>query len=56
MDKAGFVGRLITYLEEYKRMKEAEDDKKWDRQHEWDTCEAWRSDGWRLKGEKGGIL
>jgi len=20
----------------------------WDRQHEWDTCEAWRSDGWTL--------
>lgn len=22
---------------------------KWDRQHEWDVCEAWRSDGWKLK-------
>ena len=27
---------------------------RWDRQHEWDTCDAWRSDGWRLKGEKDG--
>ena len=23
---------------------------KWDRQHEWDSCDAWQSDGWRLKG------
>ena len=23
----------------------------WDRQHEWDTCDAWRSDGWKLKEE-----
>lgn len=22
---------------------------RWDRQHEWDTCDAWRSDGWKLK-------
>lgn len=26
----------------------------WDRQHEWDTCDAWRSDGWKLKGEGDG--
>ena len=24
---------------------------RWDRQHEWDTCDAWRSDGWKLKDE-----
>ena len=23
----------------------------WDRQHEWDTCDAWRSNGWKLKEE-----
>ena len=28
MNKAGFVARLITYLEDYKKMKEVEDDKK----------------------------
>ena len=21
----------------------------WDRQHEWDTCDAWASDGWKLE-------
>lgn len=21
----------------------------WDRQHEWDSCDAWQSDGWTLK-------
>ena len=24
----------------------------WDRQHEWDSCEAWRSDGWHLKDKE----
>lgn len=28
MNKAGFVARLIAYLEEYQKMKEAEDDKR----------------------------
>ena len=28
MEKAGFVARLIDYLEEYMKMKEAEDDKR----------------------------
>lgn len=28
MDKANFVSRLISYLEEYQKMKEAEDDKR----------------------------
>lgn len=28
MNKAGFVSRLISYLEEYQKMKEAEDDKR----------------------------
>ena len=28
MEKAGFVSRLIAYLEEYQKMKEAEDDKR----------------------------
>lgn len=28
MNKAGFVARLIAYLEEYMKMKEAEDDKR----------------------------
>ena len=28
MHKAGFVARLIAYLEEYQKMKEAEDDKR----------------------------
>ena len=25
---------------------------KWDRQHEWDTCDGWRSDGWKLRRDK----
>lgn len=25
---------------------------KWDRQHEWDTCEGWREDHWKLKGRR----
>lgn len=25
---------------------------KWDRQHEWDNCDAWRSDGWKLERRK----
>ena len=28
MEKAGFVARLISYLEAYMKMKEAEDDKR----------------------------
>ena len=28
MNKAGFVARLIAYLEAYQKMKEAEDDKR----------------------------
>ena len=24
----------------------------WDRQHEWDVCDAWQSDGWRLERRK----
>ena len=45
----GSVNRQYPYKDFYEKGFGA---CKWDRQHEWDTCDAWQSDGWRLEREK----
>lgn len=42
----GSVNRTQPYLAFYSHSFGA---CKWDRQHEWDSCDAWLSDGWHLK-------